>query len=78
MHDVSFRIAGDVLFIPASTVTFERHLNKTDVYGLRETVVVNPRFAVFPRNNAKRLGAFLDVRRVLSIHFAMSGPVFAS
>ena len=27
-------------------MVFERYLNKQDVYGLRETVVVSPRFAV--------------------------------
>ena len=34
--------ATDVLFVPGSFVVAERYLNKQDVYGLRESVVVNP------------------------------------
>jgi hypothetical protein len=34
---------GDVLYTPAGFITCERYLNKSDVYGVKELVIANPR-----------------------------------
>ncbi len=34
---------GDILYVPANFIVYEHYVNKQDVYGLRMSVLVNPR-----------------------------------